>query len=237
MCPIWRLLVHLSLLSVPSAPHKQPWRGLAEAHMDRPALARIIAQGLMKHNAEGRIQNLRLMDSLNASGQMAPGMVGRLINGMNLQQQQESSANITNIQLDYSGIRMSFHKEWFSANILLEFDIDLRLSFNNKIIKTHASMNLVVEFWLEKDEFGRRHLVIGNCSVEPSSIHTTVLTEDISPKMKHFLRNFREKVAKVIPHLVESQVCPLISEILRQLDVKLLKSLMEQAAAHKFNQL
>lgn len=37
------------------------------------------------------------------------------------------SANITNIQLDYSGIRMSFHKEWFSANILLEFDIDLRL--------------------------------------------------------------------------------------------------------------
>lgn len=44
----------------------------------------------MKHNAEGRIQNLRLMDSLNASGQMAPGMVGRLINGMNLQKQQES---------------------------------------------------------------------------------------------------------------------------------------------------
>lgn len=38
-----------------------------------------------------------------------------------------SSANITNIQLDYSGIRISFHKEWFSANILLEFDIDLRL--------------------------------------------------------------------------------------------------------------
>uniref|UniRef100_A0A452VII3 BPI fold containing family A member 3 n=1 Tax=Ursus maritimus TaxID=29073 RepID=A0A452VII3_URSMA len=216
MCPIRRLLVLLSLLSVPSALHKQPWRGLAKAHMDsKPALARIIAQGLMKHNAEGRIQNLRLMDSLNASGQMAPGMVGWLISGMSLQHQQESSANITNIQLDYGGIRMSFHKEWFSANILLEFDIDLRLPFNNKVIKTHACMNLVVEFWLEKDEFGRRHLVIGNCSVE-----------DISPKMKHFLRNFRGNLAKVTPHLVESQVCPLISEILRQLDVKLLKSLM-----------
>ncbi|XP_025731901.1 BPI fold-containing family A member 3 isoform X1 [Callorhinus ursinus] len=236
MCPIWRLLVLLSLLSVPSALHKQPWRGLTKTHMDsKPALARIIAQGLMKHNAEGRIQNLRLMDSLNASGQTAPGMVGWLISSMSLQHQQESSANITNIQLDYGGIRMSFHKEWFSANILLEFDIDLRLPFNNKIIKTHACMNLAVEFWLEKDEFGRRHLVIGNCSVEPSSIYTTVLTEDISPKMKHFLRNFRGNLAKVIPHLVESQVCPLIGEILRQLDVKLLKSLMEQASAHEHN--
>ncbi|XP_034861579.1 BPI fold-containing family A member 3 isoform X2 [Mirounga leonina] len=202
MCPIWRLLVLLSLLSVPSALHKEPWRGLAKAHVDsKPALARIIAQGLMKHNAEGRIQNLRLMDSLNASGQMAPGMVGWLISGMSLQHQQESRP------------------------------------FNNKIIKTHACMNLAVEFWLEKDEFGRRHLVIGSCSVEPSSIYTTVLTEDISPKMKHFLRNFRGNLAKVIPHLVESQVCPLIGEILRQLDVKLLKSLMEQASAHKLNQL
>ena len=50
----------------------------------------VITQGLMKHNAEGRIQNLRLMDSLNASGHKAPGMVGWLINGMSLQQQQES---------------------------------------------------------------------------------------------------------------------------------------------------
>ncbi|XP_045300839.1 BPI fold-containing family A member 3 [Leopardus geoffroyi] len=235
MCPIWRLLVLLSLLSLPSALHKQ---GLAKAHVDsKPALARIIAQGLMKHNAEGRIQNIRLMESLNASGQMAPGMVGWLISSMSLQQQQESSANVTNIQLDYGGIRMSFHKEWFSANISLEFDIDLRLSFNNKIIKIHVCMNLVMEFWLEKDEFGRRDLVIGSCGVEQSSIYTTVLTEDISPKMKHFLRHFRENLVKVTPHLVESQVCPLISEILRQLDVKLLKSLMEQAVAHKFNQL
>ncbi|XP_077728868.1 BPI fold-containing family A member 3 [Canis aureus] len=238
MCPIWRLLVLLSLLSLPSALHKQPWRALAKAHMDsKPALARIIAQGLMKYNAEGRIQNIRLMDSLNASGQMAPGMVGWLIGSMSLQHQQESSANITNIQLDYSGIQMSFHKERFSANILFEFDIDLRLPFNNKIVKTHVCMNLIVEFWLEKDEFGRRDLVIGDCHVEPSSIYMTVLTEDISPKMKHFLHNFRGTLAKVIPNPVESQVCPLIGEILRQLDVKLMKSLMEQAVAHKFNQL
>uniref|UniRef100_A0A8C9JG39 BPI fold containing family A member 3 n=1 Tax=Panthera tigris altaica TaxID=74533 RepID=A0A8C9JG39_PANTA len=188
MCPIWRLLVLLSLLSLPSALHKQ---GLAKAHVDsKPALARIIAQGLMKHNAEGRIQNIRLMESLNASGQMAPGMVGWLISSMSLQQQQESR------------------------------------SFNNKIIKIHVCMNLVMEFCLEKDEFGRRDLVIGSCCVEQSSIYTTVLTEDISPKMKHFLRYFRENLVKVTPHLVESQVCPLISEILRQLDVKLLKSLM-----------
>ncbi|XP_029773555.1 BPI fold-containing family A member 3 isoform X4 [Suricata suricatta] len=235
MCPIWRLLVLLSLLSLPSVLHRQ---GLAKAHVDsKPALARIIAQGLMKHNAEGRIQSIRIMDSLNASGQMASGMVGWLIGSVSLQQQQESSANVTNIQLDYGGIRMSFHKEWFSANISLEFDIDLRLPFDNKIVKTHTCMNLVVEFRLEKDEFGRRDLVMGSCRVEPSSIYMTVLTEDISPKIKRFLHNFRENLVKVTPHLVESQVCPLIGEILGQLDVKLLKSLMEQAVAHKFNQL
>ncbi|KAK2504434.1 hypothetical protein MC885_016584 [Smutsia gigantea] len=153
-------------------------------------------------------------------------MVGWLVRSMNLQQQQEGSANITNIQLDYGGIRMSFRKEWFSTNISLEFDIDFRPPFNNKILKTHACMILVVEVWLEKDEFGRRELVIGSCHVEPSSFHTTVLTKNIPQKMKPFLHNLRENLEKVLPYLVESQVCPLVSEILRRLDVKLLKSLM-----------
>uniref|UniRef100_A0A8C4LMI0 Lipid-binding serum glycoprotein N-terminal domain-containing protein n=1 Tax=Equus asinus asinus TaxID=83772 RepID=A0A8C4LMI0_EQUAS len=186
----------------------------------------VISQGLMKHNAEGRIRNICLLDSLNVSGQMAPGMVGWLISSMKLQQRQEGSANITNIQLDCGEIWMSFQKEWFSANFSLEFDTDMRLPFNNKIIKAHVHTNLVVEFWLEKDEFGRRDLGIGDCGVEPSSVHMTVLTQDCPPKMKHFLRNLRHNLKKVIPHQVESQVCPLTGEVLRQLDVKLLKSLM-----------
>ncbi|XP_058418116.1 BPI fold-containing family A member 3 [Diceros bicornis minor] len=266
MHPLWRLLVLLSLLALPLALHEQPWPGPANAQTDsKSTLARIIAQGLMKHNAEGRIQNIRLLDSLNASGQMAPGVVGWLIGSMGLQQHQEGrraglvcqpealtcevphsrgvsalslcSANVTNVQLDYGEIRMSFRKEWFSANISVEFEADLRLPLNNKIITAHARVHLAVEFWLEKDEFGRRDLVIGNCRVQPGSVRTTILTEDSPPKMKHFLRNLRENLEKVIPHLVESQVCPLIGEVLRQLDVKLLKSLMEQAASHEPNQL
>ncbi|XP_016017700.2 BPI fold-containing family A member 3 [Rousettus aegyptiacus] len=238
MPPLWRLLVLLGLLFLLLALHKQPWPGLAKAHMDsKSTLARIIAQGLMKHNAEGRIQNIRLLDSINASWQMAPGIVGWLIGSRNFQQQQEGSINVSDIQLVCSGIQMCFHKEWFSANISLEFNVDIRLSFDNKISKTHTCMNLAVEFWLEKDQFGRRDLVIGSCHAERSSIHTKVLNEDIPPKMKRFLYNFRDNLGKVIPHLVESQVCPLISEILRQLDVKLLKSLMEQADAHELDQL
>ncbi|KAM8776490.1 LOW QUALITY PROTEIN: BPI fold-containing family A member 3-like [Rhynchonycteris naso] len=174
MDPPWRLQVLLSLLSL----HSQHWPSLAEAHVNsKCALARCITLGLMKHNVDGRIRNICLLDSVRASGQVAPGMVGWLtLGGTSLQEQQEGSANITNIQLDYGGIQMSFHKEWVSANISLEFDIDLRLPFNNKTAK-HARMNLAVEFWLEKDEFGRRDLVIGHCCVEPSSVHTTVLTE------------------------------------------------------------
>nr|XP_023482128.1 BPI fold-containing family A member 3 isoform X3 [Equus caballus] len=202
MHPLWRLLVLLSLLALPSALHEQPWPGLAKAHMDsKSALARLISQGLMKHNAEGRIRNICLLDSLNVSGQMAPGVVGWLISSMKLQQRQEGRP------------------------------------FNDKIIKAHVHTNLVVEFWLEKDEFGRRDLVIGDCGVEPGSVHMTVLTQDCPPKMKHFLRNLRHNLKKVIPHQVESQVCPLTGEVLRQLDVKLLKSLMEQAAAQELNQL
>ncbi|XP_007522771.1 BPI fold-containing family A member 3 isoform X2 [Erinaceus europaeus] len=237
MCPLWRLLV-LCLLSWPSALHQSLWSGLTKAHTDSTsALVRILAQGLEKHNAERRIQNLRLLESLNASGQMASGMVGWLIGSMTLQQQEESSTNITNIQLNYDGIQMSFYKEWFSANISHDFDIDLRLPLNNKLTTLHTSMILAVEFWLEKDGFGRRELVTGSCHVEPSSVHMSVLTDDIPSKMKHFVHNLRENLQSVIPQLVESQVCPLIDEILRQLDVKLLKSLIEQAAAHEFYQL
>ncbi|XP_019501244.1 PREDICTED: LOW QUALITY PROTEIN: BPI fold-containing family A member 3-like [Hipposideros armiger] len=241
MCPHWRLLVLLSLRSLSLALHKQPglaWPGLAKAHMDsKSTLARIIVQGLMKHNAEGQIQNICLLDSRNTLGQMAPGMMSWLIGGTSLQQQQEGSINVGKMMMERCGIQVSFHKEWFLANISLEFDIDLRLHFNNKIAKTDARMNLAVESWLEKDEFGQRDLVIGNCHVEPCSMHTTVMTEDMPPNMKHFLHDFRENLGKVLPHLLEIQVCPLISEIPRQLDVKLLKSLMGQAAAHQLNQL
>ncbi|XP_006144063.1 BPI fold-containing family A member 3 [Tupaia chinensis] len=228
MYPLWSLLILLGLLALPSALPPQPWPSLAAAHTDsKSTLARIIAQGLMKHNAEGRIQNLHLLSSLNTSGQAVPGMMSWLMNGLKLQQQQlESSLNITNIHLDYGGIQMSSHQEWLSANISLDFDIELRMPFSNKIVRMHAYMSLVVEFWLEKDEFGRRDLVMGKCHAEPRSVHLMVLTESIPPNIKHFLRNLRENLEQVIPHLVESQVCPLISETLRQLDVKLLKSLM-----------
>lgn len=44
----------------------------------------------MKHNAEGRIQNICLLDSLNNSKHIAAGMVAWLIGGsMSLHQQQE----------------------------------------------------------------------------------------------------------------------------------------------------
>uniref|UniRef100_A0A2K5PZW7 BPI fold containing family A member 3 n=1 Tax=Cebus imitator TaxID=2715852 RepID=A0A2K5PZW7_CEBIM len=198
MRPLWRLLILLGLLALPLALNKQPWSGLAQAHTDsKSTLARIIAQGLVKHNAESRIQSIHLGGRLNASAQVAPGMVGWLIGGTKLQQQQESRP------------------------------------FDDNIIKVCAHMSIVVEFWLEKDEFGRRDLVIGKCHAEPSSVHVSVLTEAIPPKMKHFLHDFIENLEKVLPQLVESQVCPLIQEILEQLDVKLLKSLMEQEATHE----
>ncbi|KAM6147838.1 BPI fold-containing family A member 3 [Erethizon dorsatum] len=218
----WRLLVLLAVLAL----HKQPWPGLAQAHPDsKSALARIIAQGLMKHNAEDQIQSIHLLDSLNVSKQVVPGMVGWLIGGMKLQKQQEISINITNMQLDCGEIQMSLRKEWFSTNISLEFDIELTPPFNNSTA-LHTSMNLAAEFWLEKDEYGRRDLVVGQCRTEPN-VHVTVLTEAVPYKMKHFLHNLSENIRKTIPHLVESQVCPLLGDLLRQLDVKLLKGLME----------
>uniref|UniRef100_A0A8C6S5C6 BPI fold containing family A, member 3 n=1 Tax=Nannospalax galili TaxID=1026970 RepID=A0A8C6S5C6_NANGA len=240
MHPLWRLLVFLlRLLVLPLVLHKQPLSGLlVKAHRDnKSTLARIIAHGLLKHNAEGRIQNMYLLDHLNVSGQAAPGMVGWLIGGMNFQQQQEISINITNVQLDCDGIQMASPKEWFSANITLEFDIEFRLPFNENTIKMHARMGLAAESWLEKDEFGRRDLVMGRCHMESGCEGASMSTEEISPKIKHFLHNLKENLGKVIPNPVENQVCPLIGEILRQLDVKLLKGLVDQLAAHKFGQL
>ncbi|XP_010626705.1 BPI fold-containing family A member 3 isoform X1 [Fukomys damarensis] len=237
MRSFWRLLILLALLlALPSALHKQPWPGLAQAHPDsKSTLARIIAQGLMKHNAEDQIRSIHLLDSLNDSRQMVPGMVGWLIGGTKLPQQQEISIDITNVQLDCSGIQMSFHKEWFSTNVSLEFDIELTPPFNNDSTALHTSMSLAAEFWLKKDEFGRRDLVVGPCRTEPN-VHVTVLAEAITYKMKPFLHNLKENIGKIIPHLIENQVCPLIGDLLRQLDVKLLKGLMEQVAAHELDQ-
>nr|XP_003467772.2 BPI fold-containing family A member 3 isoform X1 [Cavia porcellus] len=198
-----------------------------------PCSLPVIALGLMKHNAEDQIQSIHLLESLNGSRKVVPRMVGWLIGGMKLQRQQEISINITNVQLDCVGIQMSVHKEWLSTNISLEFDIELTLPFSNNTA-LHTSMNLAAEFWLEKDEYGRRDLMVGQCCTEPN-VHVTVLAEAMPYKVKHFLHNLKENVGKVIPHLVENQVCPLVGDLLRQLDVKLLKGLMEQAAAEELD--
>ncbi|XP_006881756.1 PREDICTED: BPI fold-containing family A member 3 [Elephantulus edwardii] len=227
MHPFWKRLILLGLVALSLVLPRQPWPGLAQAHTEsRSILARILLQGLSRNNAEGRIRGLPLLNSLNVSRQAAPGMVGWLIGCRGLQMQQQDSINITNIQLPYGRIQVSFHKEWFSANISLEFDIRFKLPFNNNIIPLHTSTSLIVEFWLEKDEFGRRDLKIGNCFAERSIVDMMILTEDISMKTKYFLQNLIVKMEKVIPHLVASQVCPLMDEILRQLDVKLLKSFL-----------
>ncbi|KAM5245910.1 BPI fold-containing family A member 3 [Ctenodactylus gundi] len=225
MHPLWGLLILLELLALPLAPQPQPV--LAQVHTDnKSTLAMIITQGLMKHNAEGRIQNIHLLDSLNIPEQVAPGMVAWLVSGMKLQQQQqETSITITNVQLNCGGIQTSSHKEWFFANISLEFDIELRQSpVTSDSGRMCTSVSLTVEFWLDRDEFGRRDLVIGKCSVEPSAQGTVLLTA-APQKMKLFLYNLKGKLGKIIPHKVENQVCPLISDILKELDVKLLKSL------------
>ncbi|XP_023374833.1 BPI fold-containing family A member 3 isoform X2 [Otolemur garnettii] len=196
MCPLWRLLILLGLLALPLTLNKKPLPGLAKAHINsKPTLARIIAQGLIKYDVEGRIQNIHLLDSLNAPGQVAPGMVGWLIGSRKLQQKQDIRAL-------------------------------------NNIVNMHVHMYLIVVFWLEKDEFGRGDLVIGKCHTEPSSVFVTILTDTIPPRMRHMLFNLKENLRKIIPHLVEGQVCPLICEILGQLDVKLLKSLMKHVASH-----
>uniref|UniRef100_A0A2K6ER95 BPI fold containing family A member 3 n=1 Tax=Propithecus coquereli TaxID=379532 RepID=A0A2K6ER95_PROCO len=127
-----------------------------------------IVQGLIKYNVERRIQNIHLLDSLNAPVQVDPGMLGWLIGCRKLQQRQYIRA------------------------------------FSN-IIQMRAHMNLLVAFWLETDEFGRRDLVIGKCHTEPSTVLVTVPPEAIPSKMKHALFNLKENLEKLVPHLVEGQ--------------------------------
>ncbi|XP_045394013.1 BPI fold-containing family A member 3 isoform X2 [Lemur catta] len=188
MHPLRTLLILLGLLALPSTLNKQPQAVLAKARKDsKPTLAKVIVQGLIKYNIESRIQSIHLLDSLNAPEEVAPGILGWLFGGRNLPQQQYISINITHSHLDYGGIQMSFHNEQFSANISLEFDIDLRPAF--------------------------------------------------PPKMNHMLFNLKENLGENFPHLVEGQVCPLIYEILGRLDVKLLKSLMDECLVHPWRTL
>nr|XP_005002778.1 BPI fold-containing family A member 3 isoform X2 [Cavia porcellus] len=121
---------------------------------------------------------------------------------------------------------------WLIGGMKLQRQQEIRPFSNNTAL--HTSMNLAAEFWLEKDEYGRRDLMVGQCCTEPN-VHVTVLAEAMPYKVKHFLHNLKENVGKVIPHLVENQVCPLVGDLLRQLDVKLLKGLMEQAAAEELD--
>ncbi|XP_045394012.1 BPI fold-containing family A member 3 isoform X1 [Lemur catta] len=237
MHPLRTLLILLGLLALPSTLNKQPQAVLAKARKDsKPTLAKVIVQGLIKYNIESRIQSIHLLDSLNAPEEVAPGILGWLFGGRNLPQQQYISINITHSHLDYGGIQMSFHNEQFSANISLEFDIDLRPAFSN-IIQIRIHMNLIVVFWLETDEFGQRDLVIDKCHTEPSSVLVTIPPEAFPPKMNHMLFNLKENLGENFPHLVEGQVCPLIYEILGRLDVKLLKSLMDECLVHPWRTL
>lgn len=52
-----------------------------------------------------------------------------------------------------------------------------RRPVSSSVVPTLVRMNLTVEFWLQKDEFGRRDLVMGKCQVQPDGDHVQILTQ------------------------------------------------------------
>ncbi|KAH0509299.1 BPI fold-containing family A member 1 [Microtus ochrogaster] len=85
------------------------------------------------------------------------------------------------------------------------------------LLELAVKLNITSEVLAVKNNQGRVHLVLGDCTHSPGSLQIILL--DGSTPLQSFLDSLTVILTKVLPDLVQGKVCPLVNAVLSHLDV------------------
>lgn len=187
------------------------------------SLTNALSSGLLTGDLGGTLENLPLLDILKtggASGGLLGNLLGTvtsLIPGLN----NIIDIKITNPRLLELGLVQSPAGHRLYVTIPLGLILRVNTPLVRNLLKLAVQLNITAELIVAKDSQGRSHLVIGDCTHPPGSLEISLLNGMAPLPLQSFLNNLTGLLTRVLPGLIQGQVCPLVNGVLSHLDVSL----------------
>ncbi|XP_025255802.1 BPI fold-containing family A member 1 [Theropithecus gelada] len=188
------------------------------------SLTNALGNGLLSGGLLGILENLPLLDILKPGGGTSGGLLGGLLGkvtsvipGLNI-----IDIKVTDPQLLELGLVQSpdGHRLYVTIPLGINLQVNTPLVGAN-LLRLAVKLNITAEILAVRDKQGRIHLVLGDCTHSPGSLHISLL-DGLGPlPIQGLLDSLTGILNKVLPELVQGKVCPLVNEVLSGLDVTL----------------
>uniref|UniRef100_A0A4X1SZL2 BPI fold-containing family A member 1 n=1 Tax=Sus scrofa TaxID=9823 RepID=A0A4X1SZL2_PIG len=190
------------------------------------SLTSTLSNGLLSEGVLGILGNLPLLDILKAGGNTPSGLLGKLSSTIPLLND-IVDLQITDPQLLELGLVQSPDGHRLYVTIPLSLVLNVKTSVVGSLLKLAVKLNITVELLAVKDEQGKSHLVLGDCTHSPGSLKISLL-DGLGPLVpQDLLDSITGVLDNVLPGLVQGKVCPLVNEVLSHLDVTLVHSIVD----------
>lgn len=194
------------------------------------SLTSTLSNGLLSEGVLGILGNLPLLDILKAGGNTPSGLLGGLLGKLSSTiplLNDIVDLQITDPQLLELGLVQSPDGHRLYVTIPLSLVLNVKTSVVGSLLKLAVKLNITVELLAVKDEQGKSHLVLGDCTHSPGSLKISLL-DGLGPLVpQDLLDSITGVLDNVLPGLVQGKVCPLVNEVLSHLDVTLVHSIVD----------
>ncbi|EHB11311.1 Protein Plunc [Heterocephalus glaber] len=194
------------------------------------SLTGALTNGLLSGGLLGVLENLPLLNILKpgggTSGGLLGGLLGTLTSGIPLLNN-IIDLRITNPQLLELGLVQSPDGHRLYVTIPLGLNLELKLPLVTSLLELSLRLNITAEVLTKRDNQGRVHLVLGDCTHSPGSLHIYLLKGIAPQPVQGLVEGLTDVLNKVLPELVQGKVCPLVNEVLSLLDITLVQDIFD----------
>ncbi|XP_016017703.2 BPI fold-containing family A member 1 [Rousettus aegyptiacus] len=217
------LLAQLQALSLPPALKSASPTDLAGN------LTNALSNGLISGGLLDNLSNLPLLDALkpgkgNPAGLV--GLLGKLTSSIPILNS-FVDLKITNSELLELGLEQSPDGHHLYVTIPLGFVLNLKAPLLGSLLKVSVKLNITAEVFTVTDDEQKTHLVVGDCTHSPGNLQITLL-DGHGFILQKLLDDLTIIFNKILPELVQKQVCPLVNALLSQLDITLVDEIINQ---------
>ncbi|XP_077625522.1 BPI fold-containing family A member 1-like [Crocuta crocuta] len=189
-----------------------------------------LTDGLLSKGLLGILQNLPLLDILKTKGDTSGGLLGGLLGKVTSLVPVLNNIidlKITNPQLLELGLVQSPDGHRLYVTIPLGMILNVNMPVAGSLLKLAVKLNITAEILAVKNEQGKIHLVLGDCTHSPGRLQISLLDGFGPLPVQSLVDSLTSILNEVLPELVQGKVCPLVNEVLSHLDVTLVHSIAD----------
>ncbi|XP_002918312.1 BPI fold-containing family A member 1 [Ailuropoda melanoleuca] len=194
------------------------------------SLTDALSNGLLSEGLLGILENLPLLNILKTGGGTSAGLLGGLLGKVTSVVPLLNNivdVKITNPQLLELGLVQSPDGHHLYATIPLGITLNVNTPLAGRLLKLAVKLNITAEILAVKNEQGKIHLVLGDCTHSPGRLQISLLNGFAPLPVQSLVNSLSSVLNDVLPELVQAKVCPLVNEVLSQLDVTLVHSIAD----------